>query len=127
MAGMQTNIYVFEAGVPRDFSKSVKFIDFRNDGYKRTERALQEVDNPTARYNDIVEIYKNGNASSRFLQSSWNLDEIYIEDFISDSGADWNFNQHKKVDSKPSLQDIKKSVSEYLAWEVSNVLKKDCL
>ena len=125
MAGVQTSIYVFEAGVPHDFNKSVKFIDFRNDGYKRTERALQEVDNPTARYNDIVEIYKNGKVSSRFLQSVWNLDEIYIEDFINDSGADWNFDQHKKVDSKPTLQDFKKCVSEYLAWEVSNVLKKE--
>ena len=127
MAGVQTSIYIFEAGVPHDFKKSVKFIDFRNDGYKRTERALQEVDNPTARYNDIVEIYKNGKASSKFLQTVWNLDEIYIEDFITPSGADWNFDQHKIIDSKPMLADFKKTVSEYLAWEVSQVLKKDSL
>lgn len=127
MASVQTSIYIFEAGVPHDFNKSVKFIDFRNDGYKRTERNLQEVDNPTLRYNDIVEIYKNGKASSKFLQCKWNLDEIYIEDFITPSGADWNFDQHKKIDSKPTLEDFKKCVSDYLAWEVANVLKKDSL
>lgn len=127
MAGVQTSIYIFEAGVPHDFHKSVKFIDFRNDGYKRTLKSLQEVDNPTLRYNDIVEIYKNGKASSKFLQCQWNLDEIYIEDFITPSGADWNFDQHKKIDSKPTLEDFKKCVSDYLAWEVANVLKKDSL
>lgn len=41
MAGVQTSIYIFEAHKPHDFQKIVKFIDFRNDGYKRTSRALQ--------------------------------------------------------------------------------------
>ena len=60
MAGVQTSIYIFEAHKPHDFQKIVKFIDFRNDGYKRTSRALQEIDNPTQRYADIVKIYKAG-------------------------------------------------------------------
>lgn len=126
MAGVQTSIYVFEAGAPHDYEKPVKFIDFRNDGYKRTQKALQEVDNPTKRYEDIIKIYKAGK-NAKVDSSLWNLDEIYIEDFITDSGADWNFDQHKKVDSKPTLEDFKKCVSEYLAWEVSQVLKKDSL
>ncbi|MGX3044364.1 hypothetical protein [Helicobacter sp. T3_23-1056] len=87
---------------------------------------MQEVDNPTTRYSDIIKIYKAGK-NAKVDSTLWNLDEIYIEDFISDSGADWNFDQHKKVDSKPTLQDFKKCVSEYFAWEVANVLKKDCL
>ncbi len=60
MAGVQTSIYIFEAKIPHDFEKPVKFIDFRNDGYKRTEKALQEVDNPIQRYIDILKIYKQG-------------------------------------------------------------------
>lgn len=126
MAGVQTSIYIFEAKVPHDFEKPVKFIDFRNDGYKRTEKALQEVDNPIQRYIDILKIYKQGlNAKldNSVYEKPINLSEVYVEDFISDSGADWNFDQHKKIDTTPTLADFKKCVSEYLAWEVSNVLK----
>lgn len=126
MAGVQTSIYIFEVEIPHDYEKSVKFIDFRNDGFKRTKRGLQEVDNPLQRYEDIIKIYKAGK-NAKVDSTLWNLDEIYIEDFITPSGADWNFDQHKKVDSKPTLQDFKKCVSDYLAWEVANVLKKDSL
>ncbi|EAJ2281973.1 SAM-dependent DNA methyltransferase [Campylobacter upsaliensis] len=129
MAGVQTSIYIFEAKVPHDFEKPVKFIDFRNDGYKRTEKALQEVDNPIQRYIDILKIYKQGlNAKidNSVYEKPINLSEVYVEDFISESGADWNFDQHKKIDTTPTLADFKKCVSEYLAWEVSNVLKNSC-
>ena len=44
MAGVQTSVYILEAHKPHDFEKTVKFIDFRNDGYKRTQRSLQETD-----------------------------------------------------------------------------------
>lgn len=124
MAGVQTSIYVFESGIPHDYEKTVKFIDFRNDGYKRTKRGLNEIDNPTIRYKDIVKIYKAGK-KAKVDKSLWNLDEVYIEDFITDSGADWNFEQHKTIDIKPKLEDFKKVVSDYLAWEVSNILKKE--
>ena len=86
MAGVQTSIYVFDAGVPHDFDKSVKFIDFRNDGYKRTSRALQEIDTPIERYEDIVKIYKAGYAA-KDLKAGWNLQEVYVEDLITGSGA----------------------------------------
>ncbi|EFO9299261.1 N-6 DNA methylase [Campylobacter upsaliensis] len=126
MAGVQTSIYIFEAKIPHDFEKPVKFIDFRNDGYKRTKRSLQEVDKPAQRYKDILKIYKQGlNAKldNSVYEKPINLSEVYVEDFISESGADWNFDQHKKIDTTPTLADFKKCVSEYLAWKVSNVLK----
>lgn len=121
MAGVQTSIYIFEAHKPHDYEQTVKFIDFRNDGYKRTSRALQELDEPTKRYADIVKIYKAGRNAK--VEASWNLDEVYVEDFINDSGSNWNFDQHKIIDSKPTLADFKKTVGDYLAWEVSNILK----
>lgn len=121
MAGVQTSIYIFEAHQPHDYDKTVKFIDFRNDGYKRTSRALQEIDEPTKRYSDIVKIYKAGKNAK--VEANWNLNEVYIEDFINNSGADWNYDQHKIIDSKPTLEDFKKTVSDYLTWEVSNILK----
>ena len=123
MAGVQTSIYIFEAHKPHDFQKIVKFIDFRNDGYKRTSRALQEIDNPTQRYADIVKIYKAGKNAK--VEADWNLDEIYVEDFITTSGADWNFDQHKTIDTKPTFDDFRKTVADYLAWEVDQLLKKE--
>ncbi len=123
MAGVQTSIYIMQAHIPHDYDKIVKFIDFRNDGYKRTSRAIQELDNPTLRYTDIIKIYKAGKNAK--ISANWNIDEIYIEDFITPSGADWNFDQHKKIDTKPTLTDFKRTVSNYLTWEVSNILKKN--
>ena len=120
MASVQTNIYIFEAHKPHNFEKTVKFIDFSNDGYKRTKRGLIEQDNPTQRYTDIVKIY-NAGKSAKVSKDLWDLDKIYYEGFITDSGDDWN--QSAPVDTKPTLQDFKKTVADYLAWEVSNLLK----
>ena len=122
MAGVQTSIYILEVNKPHDFDQIVKFIDFRNDGYKRTSRALQEIDEPAKRYSDIIKIYKAGKNAK--VEANWNLDEVYIEDFITSSGADWNFDQHKIIDNKPTLEDFKKTVSDYLSWEVSQILKQ---
>lgn len=124
MAGVPTSIYVFKVGIPHDYEKTVKFIDFRNDGYKRTERGLYEIDNPTIRYRDIIKIYKAGK-NAKIDARLWDLEEVYIEDFITKSGTDWNFEQHKIIDAKPTLEDFKKTVSDYLAWEVSNLLKNE--
>ena len=123
MAWVQTSIYIFEAHKPHDFEKTVKFIDFRNDWYKRTSRTLQETDNPVTRYSDIIKIYKAW--ASAKIESNIVLSDIYVEDFITNSGKDWNFEQHKTIDTKPTLQDFKKTVSDYLAWEVSSLLKNN--
>ncbi len=123
MAGVQTSIYIFEAKVPHDFDKTVKFIDFRNDGYKRTSRALQDIDQPTERYADVIKLYKAGHNAK--LTANWQTSDVYVEDFISPSGADWNFDQHKKIDTKPTFDDFRKTVADYLAWEVEQLIKHD--
>lgn len=123
MAGVQTSIYIFEAHKPHDAEKTVKFIDFRNDGYKRTGRAIQEIDEPTKRYADIIKIYKAGMSAN--IEASWKLSEVYIEDFISFSGADWNFDHHKEFETKPTFEDFRKTVADYLSWEVDQLLKSD--
>lgn len=126
MAGVPTSIYVFEAGTPHDYERVVKFIDFRNDGYKRTKRGLNEVDSPTVRYQDIIKIYKGGK-NAQINKNLWDLDEIYIEDFITDGGNDWNFEQHKVIDTTPTIEDFKNTVSNYLEWESSKLLQKEVL
>ena len=84
---------------------------------------MQETDEPTKRYADIIKMYKAGKNAK--LEARWNLDEVYVEDFITPSGSDWNFDQHKVIDAKPTLDDFKKTVGDYLAWEVSNILKNN--
>lgn len=125
MAGVQTSIYVVEhTGKKHDHKKQVKFIDFRNDGYKRTKRGLLEINNPMQRYKDIVEIYKNGVTAS-VSSDLWNLKQEVAMGVVSEKGNDWNFEQHQIIDSMPKLEDFKKTVSDYLAYEVSNILKKE--
>ena len=47
----------------------------------------------------------------------------YFEGTIDpNNGADWN--QSAPVDTKPTLEDFKKTVADYLAWEVSVLLKR---
>ena len=129
MAGVQTSIYIFKAGVPHDFDRPVKFIDFRNDGYKRTGRSLLEIDNPKQRYSDLVTIYKQGLRAKikNDYKDPMHLESIYIEDFIDSSGKDWNFEAHQKIDSKPKLEDFKKCVGDYLSFEVAQILKGEAL
>lgn len=122
MAGVQTSIYIFKAHEAHDYDQIVKFIDFRNDGYKRAKRGISEVDNPTQRYQDVIKIYKAGKRAD-IDKTLWNLEECYTEDFITDKGNDWNFEQHQEIDTKPTMEDFKKTVADYLAWEVEQVLK----
>lgn len=122
MAGVQTSIYIFEAHKPHDYEQTVKFIDFKNDGYKRAKRGITEVDSPVQRYQDIIKIFKAG-TRAQVDAELWDLDAIYVEDFITDKGNDWNFEQHQVVDTKPTLDDFKKTVADYLSWEVAQLLQ----
>ena len=54
------------------------------------------------------------------------LHHIRPQDFFEGAidptnGADWN--QSAPIDITPTLEDFKKTVSDYLAWEVSTLLK----
>ncbi len=118
---VQTSIYVFEAGTPHNFDYDiVKFIDFRNDGYKRTERLISDVDHPAERYQDLYLIYKmglNAPSNSEFHSTLWDLNDVYCEDIISNSGKDWNYEQHKKINTVPKAKDYEKAICSHLAWE----------
>ena len=48
--------------------------------------------------------------------------EYYEGTIDPQNGADWN--QSALIDTKPNLQDFKNSINDYLAWEVSNILKQ---
>lgn len=121
-SSVQTNIYVFKVNEKHHKDEIVKFIDFSNDGYTRTNRKktssnLKDTDQAKERYEEVVNLV-------RFGKSKLNIftEKEYFEGTIDPkNGADWN--QTSPIDTKPTLQDFKKTVSDYLAWEVSNILK----
>ena len=48
-----------------------------------------------------------------------------VKDKITLNGDDWTFNQHIKIDTTPTEDDFRKTVADYLAWQVSNLLNGD--
>lgn len=172
-ASVQTSIYVFRIGEPHEAESLVKFIDFREDGYTRTNRKkasqnLKDTDNAKERYAELVKVVKNGAKNAQYFIDGDNyfedmicvekplgnlpnelamarqaldranaderknylreVDEILaklkpLQEHNKKVGNDWNFDQHKKIETKPTLEDFKKTVSDYLAWEVSQILK----
>lgn len=128
-ASVQTAIYVFEVGTPHDVNNVVKFIDFTNDGYSRMNRKkssqnvnLQDTDNAKERYEEVVKLVNYGRGVN-----DKNLDylkECYVEDTITLNGNDWTYNQHRKIDTRPTAEDFQRVVKDYLAWRISEVIKE---
>lgn len=120
-SSVQTNIYVFRVGESHHIDGTVKFIDFSDDGYTRTNRKkssvnLRDTNNAKERYQEVVNLVRFGKSKLKYLK-----EENYYEGFIDpNNGADWN--QSAPIDSKPKLDDFKKTVADYLAWEVSNLI-----
>lgn len=128
-ASVQTAIYVFKVGTPHSPQSVVKFIDFSNDGYTRQNRKkssqsvnLRDTDNTKERYAEVVSLVKYGrgvnDANLHYFTDS------YIEDYISLDGNDWTYQQHRKIESIPSIEDFQTVVSDYLSWRVGQILKK---
>lgn len=121
-SSVQTNIYVFRVGEAHRNDDVVKFIDFSNDGYTRTNRKkasvnLRDTDHAKERYQEVVDLVSFGKSKLHYFEEN----DYYEGHIDSDNGADWN--QSTPVDSTPRLEDFKKTVSDYLAWEVANLLK----
>ena len=130
-SSVQTYVYVFRVGEAHQKDDIVKFIDFSNDGYVRSDRKkasknLFDTNRAKERYQEVVDLV-------RFGKSKLNIftDKDYYEGHIDPkSGSDWN--QSAPIDTKPTMEDFQKTVSEYLAWEVSTLIKNqpwenDCL
>ena len=124
---VQTSIYVFKAGTAHSPDTDiVKFIDFRNDGYKRTERVVKEVDYPTERYNDLFYIFKLGKNATKnkdFHKELWDLDSVYSEDTISANGDDWNADRHIEISTIPKEVDYSNGIKNYFSWSITRSLE----
>lgn len=130
-SSVQTHIYVFRVGEAHQKDDVVKFIDFSNDGYTRSARKkstnnLRDTDNAKERYQELVNLVRFGKSKMSIF-----TEQDYYEGVIDpENGADWN--QTSPIDTKPTVEDFKKTVSDYLAWEVATLLKNqsvedDCL
>ncbi|MCL2235760.1 MAG: SAM-dependent methyltransferase, partial [Defluviitaleaceae bacterium] len=125
-SSVQASIYVFEVGKPHNPKHHVRFIDFRNDGYKRSNRKtkdksinLRDVDNARGRYAELIDLVIHGSPYLNIFTH-----EDFVESPINiKSGADWNFEQHKKIDTRPTEADFRKTVADFMAWEVDQLLK----
>lgn len=121
-SSVQTNVYVFRVGEAHQKDDVVKFIDFSNDGYTRSDRKkasknLFDTDRAKERYQEVVDLVRFGKSKLSIF-----TEKDYYEGHIDpDNGNDWN--QTAPIDTKPTLDDFKRTVSDYLAWEVSTLLK----
>jgi len=123
-ASVQTNIYVFKVGEKHENDHIVKFIDFSNDGYKRTSRKksrnnLINENQAKERYQEIVDLVKFGTGKLNIFTPK----EYYENCIDVTSGSDWN--QAAPVDNKPTIDDFEKTIVDYLSWDLSNILKED--
>lgn len=121
-SSVQTNIYVFRVGEAHQKDDAVKFIDFSNDGYTRANRKksnnnLKDTDRAKERYQEVVDLVRFGKSKLNIFTEQ----EYYEGKIDPNNGNDWN--QSTPIDAKPKLEDFKKTVSDYLAWEVSNLIK----
>lgn len=121
-SSVQTYVYVFRVGEAHQKDDIVKFIDFSNDGYTRTNRKkasknLFDRDRAKDRYQELVDLVRYGKGKLNIFTEK----EYYEGTIDPKNGADWN--QTAPIDTKPTLEDFKKTVSDYLAWEVSTLLK----
>jgi hypothetical protein len=126
-SSVQTAIYLFKVNRPHEVDDMVTFIDFNEDGYARQNRRkstqkvnLRNVDHALERYDEITAICLGKKPKTDYYTEA---NGLLIKDTISLNGDDWTYNQHKNIDTTPTEEDFKKTVSDYLAWKVSAILK----
>lgn len=125
-AGVQTAIYLFDVGKAHAIDDEVVFIDMTNDGYTRQNRKkasastnLKDTDNAAERYAEVADIILGKRKKTDHFKDG----ETVFRDVISLEGNDWTLKQHKKYDTRPTEDDFKKTVAEYLAWKVGAILR----
>lgn len=123
-SSVQTNIYVFRVGEAHKNDEIVKFIDFSNDGYTRSNRKkannnLKDTDHAKERYQEIVDLVRFGKKKLNYFTEN----EYYEGTIDVENGADWN--QSSPIDTTPKIEDFQKTVNDYLGWKVSTLLKNE--
>ena len=123
-SSVQTYIYVFQVAQAHEKDNVVKFINFTEDGYTRTNRKkssvnLKDTNNAKERYQEVVDLVKYGKKKLHYLSEN----DYYEGTIDPQNGADWN--QSAPIDTTPTEEDFKKTVADYLSWKVSAILKEE--
>ena len=125
-SSVQTAIYLFKVNRPHEEDDLVTFIDFSNDGYARSNRRkssqevnLRDVDDAKGRYAEVL-----AHILGKIAVTDYYTEEngLLIRDNISLNGDDWTFTQHRKLDLRPTEEDLRKTVADYLSWRVSQAI-----
>lgn len=88
-SSVQTNIYVFRVGEAHQKDDIVKFIDFSNDGYTRTNRRksnnnLKDTDHAKERYQEVIDLVRFGKSKLNIFTE----EEYYEGNIDPQNGAD---------------------------------------
>ena len=126
-ASVSTCIFVFKINRPHEKDDLVTFIDFSDDGYQRQNRKkssqevnLRNVDHAEERYDEIVSIVLGKRPKTSYYTEG---NGKVIRDTIGLEGNDWNYTSHQKIDTTPTEEDFRKTVSVYLSFKVSQLMK----
>lgn len=124
---VQTAIYLFKVARPHEKDDLVTFIDFSNDGYTRLSRKkssqevnLKNTDFANERYAEVEAIVLGKKPKTSFYTEE---NGLVIKDTISLEGNDWIFSMHQKNNNPPTEEDFIKTVSDYMAWKISSMIK----
>lgn len=127
-ASVQAGIYLFKVARPHEEDDIVTFVDMSEDGYTRQNRKksdlrvnLRNTDHADERYAEVEAILLGKMPKTKYYTEA---NGKVIKDTISLSGDDWCFNQHKVIDTRPTEEDFRRTVAEYLSWKVGQVIKE---
>lgn len=127
-ASVSTCIYLFKVNRPHEEDDIVTFIDFSEDGYTRQNRRkstqevnLRNTDHADERYEEVTAIILGKKKKTDYYNEE---NGKVIKDTISLNGDDWNLSQHRVINTTPTLDDFRKTVSDYLSFKVSQLMKE---
>ena len=87
-------------------------------GHQSARKRSKDSRDHECRYAELVDLVRFGKGKLNIFTEK----EYYEGHIDPENGADWN--QSAPIDTKPSLQDLENTVSDYLAWKMSTLLKQ---
>jgi len=127
-SNVPTRIYVFCVGEKHEKDDLVRFIDFTNDGYSRTNRLkakastnLKDTDNAKSRYQEVVELVRFGARKLNYFSEN----EFYEDTINPESGKDWN----KAIPQNTILDyaDYYNNYTAYSLWKTQGYYRKEMI
>lgn len=87
--------------------------------WKKASNNLKDTDHAKERYQEVVDLVRFGKSKLKYFTEN----EYYEGTIDVENGADWN--QSVPIDTKPTEEDFKNTVKDFLSWKVSEVLKEE--